>query len=108
MGGSLLKPTAGPPSLTAKSQGMATGTLEVRQPHHGKPGTGNRPLRGRPRHLPQGGRALFYVYTEAGERVAEKLIREGLGKAWEGDGQHGELFMGVENVRRGMATEGYR
>jgi len=27
-------------------------------------------------------RALFYVYTEAGESVAEKLIREGLGKAW--------------------------
>ena len=43
------------------------------------------------------GRALFYVYTEAGERVAEKLIREGLGKAWERDGQHRELFMGVEN-----------
>ncbi len=29
--------------------------------------------------------------------VAEKLIREGLGKAWEGDGQHRELLMGVEN-----------
>ncbi len=43
------------------------------------------------------GRALFYVYTETGERVAEKLIREGLGKAWEGDGQHRELLMGVEN-----------
>jgi hypothetical protein len=40
--------------------------------------------------------------------VADKLIREGLGKAWEGDGQHRELLMGVENVRRGMATEGYR
>ncbi len=41
------------------------------------------------------------------ERGAEKLIREGLGKAWEGDGQHRELLMGVENARRGMATEGY-
>ncbi len=39
------------------------------------------------------GPALFYVYTEA----AEKLIREGLGKAWEGDGQHRELLMGVKN-----------
>ncbi len=36
-------------------------------------------------------------YTETGERVADKLIREGLGKAWEGDGQHRELLMGVEN-----------
>ena len=54
------------------------------------------------------GRALFYVCTETGESVAEKLTREGLGKAWEGDGQHRELLMGVENVRRGMATEGYR
>ncbi len=53
------------------------------------------------------GRALFYFYTEAGESVAEELIREGLGKAWEGDGQHREVLMGVENVRRGMATEGY-
>ncbi len=43
------------------------------------------------------GRALFYAYTEKGEGVAEKLIREGLGKAWEGDWQHRELLMGVEN-----------
>ena len=43
------------------------------------------------------GRALFYVYTEAGESVAEKLIREGLGKAWERDGQHRELLMAVED-----------
>ncbi len=43
------------------------------------------------------GRPLFYVYTETGERVAEKLIREGLAKAWEWDGQHRELLMGVEN-----------
>ena len=47
------------------------------------------------------GRAQFYVYTEA----AEKLIREGLGKAWEGDGQHRELLMGVEN---GAARNGNR
>ncbi len=41
-----------------------------------------------PRSEDRYGRALFYVYTEAGESVAEKLIREGLGKAWERDGQH--------------------
>ena len=49
------------------------------------------------------GRALFYVCTETG--VAEKLIREGLGKAWEGDGQHRELLMDVEN---GAERKGYR
>ncbi len=42
-------------------------------------------------------RALFYVYTEAGESVAEKLIREGLGKAWERDGQHRNLLIAVED-----------
>jgi len=53
------------------------------------------------------GRALFYVYTQAGESVAEKLIREGLGKAWERDGQHRELLMAVKggverNSNRGL------
>ncbi len=43
------------------------------------------------------GRALFYVYTRAAERVAEKPYRDPLGKAWEGDGQHRESLMGVEN-----------
>ena len=43
------------------------------------------------------GRALSYVYTEVGESVAEKLIREGLGKAWERDGQHRDLLMVVED-----------
>ena len=46
-----------------------------------------------PRSEDRYGRALFYVYTEAGESVAEKLIREGLGKSWEQDGQHRELLM---------------
>jgi len=31
------------------------------------------------------------------QSVAEKLIREGLGKAWERDGQHRELLMAVED-----------
>ncbi len=50
---------------------------------------------------------MLYVYTEAGESVAEKLIREGLGKAWERDGQHRDLLMAVKGVARGTATEGY-
>ncbi len=40
---------------------------------------------------------MLYVYTEAGESVAEKLIQEGLGKAWERDGQHRNLLMVVED-----------
>ncbi len=60
-----------------------------------------------PRSEDRYGRALFYVYTEAGESVAEKLIREGLGKAWERDGQHRDLLMAVKGVPRGTATEGY-
>ena len=50
-----------------------------------------------PRSEDRYGRALFYVYTKAGESVAEKLIREGLGKAWERDGRHRELLMAVED-----------
>ncbi len=55
-----------------------------------------------PRNEDRYGRALFYVYTEA-----EKLIREGLGKAWERDGQHRDLLMVVEdgaerNTKRGL------
>ena len=29
--------------------------------------------------------------------MAEKLIREGLGKVWEREGQHRDLLMAVEN-----------
>jgi len=54
-----------------------------------------------PRSEDPSGRALFYVCTEAGESVAEKLIREGLGKAWERDGQHRELLMAVEDCTTG-------
>ncbi len=49
-----------------------------------------------PRSEDRYSRALFYVYTEAGESVAEKLIQEGLGKAWERDGQHRNLLMAVK------------
>ena len=51
----------------------------------------------RPRSEDRYGRALFHVYTEAGESVAEKLIREGLGKVWEREGQRRELLMAVED-----------
>ena len=54
-----------------------------------------------PRSEDRYGRALFYVYTEAGESVAEKLIRESLGKAWERDGQHRNLLMAVEDGAEG-------
>jgi len=48
-----------------------------------------------PRSQDRYGRALFYVYTEAGESVAKKLIQEGLGKAWTRDGQHRELLAAI-------------
>ena len=50
-----------------------------------------------PRSEDRYGCALFYVYTDAGESVAEKLIREGHGRAWERDGQHRNLLMAVED-----------
>ena len=50
-----------------------------------------------PRSEDRYGRGLFYVYTEAGENVVEKLIREGLGKAWVRDGQHRNLLIAVED-----------
>jgi hypothetical protein len=37
---------------------------------------------------------LGYVYTEDAESIAEKLISEGLGEAWQRDGQHRELLVG--------------
>ena len=59
-----------------------------------------------PRSEDRYGRALFYVYTEAGESVAEKLIREGLGKAWERDGQHRNLLMAVKGGAEGDGNRG--
>ena len=50
-----------------------------------------------PRSEDRYGRALLHVYTEAGESVAEKLIREGLSKVWEREGQRRELLMAVED-----------
>ena len=60
-----------------------------------------------PRSEDRYGGALFYVYTEEGQSVAEKLIREGLGKAWERYGQNRELLVAVKggaerNSNRGL------
>jgi len=52
------------------------------------------------------GRALFYVYIEAGESMAEKLIGEGLGKAWEQDGPHRESLMPLQSVAMGVVKLG--
>ncbi len=50
-----------------------------------------------PRNRDRYGRLLYYVYTQDGDSIDEKLLREGLGKAWERDGQHRELLMAVED-----------
>ena len=73
-------------ALLGRGHGAVTGTS-------GRPGA-DRIL---PRSEDPSGRVLFYVYTKGGEGVAGKLIREGLGKAWERDGQHRELLMAVED-----------
>ncbi len=50
-----------------------------------------------PRSKDRYGRLLFYAYTQDGDSIDEKLIREGLGKAWTSDGQHKDLLMAVED-----------
>ena len=50
-----------------------------------------------PRNRDRYGRLLYYVYTQDGDSIDEKLLREGLGEAWERDGQHRELLMAVED-----------
>ncbi len=50
-----------------------------------------------PRSRDRYGRLLYYVYTQDGDSIDEKLLREGLGEAWERDGQHRELLMAVED-----------
>ena len=54
-----------------------------------------------PRQNDRYGRLLAYVYTEDAESIGEKLIQEGLGRAWTRDGQHRDLLVGLEeNARR--------
>ncbi len=60
-----------------------------------------------PRSKDRYGRLLYYVYTQDGDSIDEKSIGEGLGKAWERDGQHRELLIAVEDGAERTATEGY-
>ena len=60
-------------------------------------------VQGGPRARDPGGRLLYYVYTEQGESIDERLIREGLARAWTRDGQHRDLLAGLEQTAR---TEG--
>ena len=50
-----------------------------------------------PRNRDRYGRLLYYVYTQDGDSIDEKLLGEGLGEAWERDGQHRELLMADED-----------
>lgn len=49
-----------------------------------------------PRKSDPNGRRLFYIYTRHGESIEERLIREGLGRAWTLDGQHRDLLVQLE------------
>jgi endonuclease YncB( thermonuclease family) len=53
-----------------------------------------------PRETDPNGRLLFYVYTRHGESIDEKLIREGLARAWTRDGQHRDLLVELERQAR--------
>ena len=48
-----------------------------------------------PRSQDRYGRLLYYVYTQDGDSIDEKLIREDLGEAWTRDGQHRDLLVGL-------------
>jgi endonuclease YncB( thermonuclease family) len=53
-----------------------------------------------PRRMDQFGRALAYLYTETGDSLEETLVREGLARAWTGDGQHRDVLMALEREAR--------
>lgn len=53
-----------------------------------------------PRLSDQYGRMLAYVYTGDGMSVDEILIREGLARAWIGDGQHRNHLLEMEREAR--------
>ena len=57
-------------------------------------------VEGGPRTRDLYGRRLYYVYTEAGESIAELLVREGLAWAWTADGQHRDHLTAVESDAR--------
>ena len=53
-----------------------------------------------PRARDQYDRRLYYVYTESGESIDERLVREGLARAWTQDGQHRDYLVGLEAESR--------
>ncbi len=53
-----------------------------------------------PRLRDPGDRLLYYVYTEDGESIDEKLIREGFAHAWTRDGQHRDTLVNLERKAR--------
>ena len=57
-----------------------------------------------PRSRDTYGRRLFYVYTESGESIDERLVREGLARAWSQDGQHRDLLVRLERAARQDST----
>ena len=50
------------------------------------------------------GRLLYYIYTESGASIDEKLVREGLARAWTRDGQHRDYLVGLEAQTRRDGT----
>ena len=50
------------------------------------------------------GRLLYYVYTGSGASIDEKLVREGLARAWTQDGQHRDYLVGLETQARRDGT----
>ena len=57
-----------------------------------------------PRPRDQYNRPLYYVYTESGESIDEKLVREGLAVAWTRDGQHRDYLVTLEAEARKSGT----
>jgi len=56
-----------------------------------------------PRHG-DGNRLLFYVYTRNGESIEERLVQEGLARAWARDGQHRDFLVSLEQSTRLSGT----
>ena len=46
------------------------------------------------------GRSLFYLYTSSGDSIDEILTREGLARAWTGDGQYMQHLIEIESMAR--------
>ena len=49
-----------------------------------------------PRSRDRFGRLLAYVYSEAGESIDERLVRQGFARAWTADGQHRDILVQLE------------